>query len=163
MADDSNISGGRELDAFLQTLSAKVEKNIMRGAMRAGANVFKDAAKENLQSNGSVDSGLLLKGLKVSGRAKGGQVSASLKITGRHSYLARWIEYGVAAHSIKKGAKRASGIPEGSTPHPGFREKPFMRQALDEKTAASIDAVTAYVRKRLTKEGINLPDTGGAE
>lgn len=163
MADDSNISGGRELDAFLQSLSAKVEKNIMRGAMRAGANVFKDAAKEKLQSNGSVISGLLLKGLRVTGRAKGGQVSASLKVGGKHAYIARWIEYGVAAHSIKKGAKRKNGIPEGSIPHPGFAEKPFMRNTLDEKTPEAIEAVTAYVRKRLTKEGINLPDAGGAE
>lgn len=160
MADDSNISGGRELDAFLQTLSAKVEKNIMRGAMRAGANVFKKEAREKLQANGSVISGLLLKGLKVSGKAKGGTVTASLKTTGKHNHLARWIEYGVAPHSIKKGAKRTSGIPEGSTPHPGFREKPFMRPTLDEKTPAAIAAVTAYVRKRLTKEGINLPDAG---
>ena len=163
MADDSNISGGRELDAFLQTLSTKVEKNIMRGAMRQGANVFKVAAKENLQSNGSVVSRLLLKGLKVSGRAKGGQVTASLKAGGKHGYLAPWIEYGVAAHSIKKGADLSRGKYQDGVLHPGFGEKPFMRPALDEKTAESIAAVTAYVRKRLTNEGINLPDTGGAE
>ena len=39
------ITGLKELYDLLQDLPTKVEKNVMRGALRRGQNVFKDAAK----------------------------------------------------------------------------------------------------------------------
>lgn len=152
---DQNIVGGRELDAFLQQFSVKFERNVLRGALRQGANVIKDEAKANLAASGSVVSGELSRGLKVSTRSKGGSVYASLKAKGKHAHIAHWIEYGVKPHGVKKGAKRASGKLQNGVLHPGFGDRPFARPALDNKAQEAIAAVTTYIRKRLTAEGIN--------
>lgn len=49
-ASEETIIGGRELDAFLKQLAPKVERNIMRSALRQGANVFKAEAKQDRKS-----------------------------------------------------------------------------------------------------------------
>ena len=59
------VSGLKELDELLKTLPAKIEGNIMRGAMRAGQNVLATAAQENLSANGHVKSGALQRSIKV--------------------------------------------------------------------------------------------------
>lgn len=69
----------------------------MRAALRQGANVVKAEAMNNVP----VKSGLLKAGLKVSTKSRRGVVTANVKATGKHAYLARWIEYGTAAHFIK--------------------------------------------------------------
>lgn len=151
---DSNITGGRELDAFLQSLPANVEKNIMRSALRAGANVFKDDVKANIP----VESGELRRSVRVSTRAKGGTVTASLKVGGKKAFYWRFVEFGTAAHRIgPKNAKALAllGVVVGWVNHPGARPKPFMRPAFDNKAAPAIDAVAAQIRARLTLEGIN--------
>ncbi len=156
MADET-IAGGRELDAALASLSTKIEKNILRAALRAGVNEFKNEVKSNLASTGSVESGALARSARVSARAKGGRVTASLKIGNKKAWYGHLIEYGVKPHSIKKGAKRASGKNQGGKLHPGFAERPFARPAFDSRTTAAIAAVAAKVRERLTDEGINVP------
>lgn len=158
---DQNIVGGRELDEMLRTLPVKIERNILRGALRQGANVIKDEAKANLAASGSVVSGELSRGLKVSTRSKGGSVYASLKAKGKHAHIAHWIEFGVKPHGVKKGAKRASGKLQNGVLHPGFGDRPFMRPALDNRSAAAVAAVTSYIRARLTAEGINAPAPEG--
>ena len=44
--------------------------------------------------------------------------------------------------------------------HPGARKNPFMRIAFDSQWAGAGERVRAYVSKRLTKEGIEMPDDG---
>lgn len=154
----SAITGGRELQAFLNLVPAKVERNIMRGALRQGANVIKEEAQRLLAENGSIETGLTKKGLKVSTKARGGKVTASMQAKGSHAYIAHWLEYGVKPHSVKKGAKRLSGNYLDGKLHPGFEPKPFMRPALDSQQGAALVAVSKYVRARLTKHGINTPD-----
>ncbi|MTV59152.1 hypothetical protein GM547_13990, partial [Streptococcus pneumoniae] len=50
-----HIKGGAELNKFLQQLPAKIEQSVLRGALRAGANVVMAEAKANVP----VDSGQL--------------------------------------------------------------------------------------------------------
>lgn len=161
MADDRNITGGRELDAFLQTLSVKVEKNIMRSALRAGANEFKDEVKANIP----VDSGDLRRSVKVSTRSKGGRVTASLKIGNKTAWYARLVEFGTAAHKIAPkdsgGGLLIGGNVVGAVNHPGARAKPFARPAFDSQAGRALAAVAAQIRKRLTAEGINTPAPEG--
>jgi HK97 gp10 family phage protein len=152
-----DLKGGKELAAFLESLPANVERKIMRGALRAGAKVIKEEAARLLDSNGSVKTGELKRGLKVSARAKGGVVTASVKTRGRHGYVANWIEFGTAAHWIKpKNAKALAynGIVVDAIQHPGARPKPFMRPAADTQAAAAVTAAAEYIKKRLTKEGL---------
>jgi HK97 gp10 family phage protein len=162
MADTVHVKGLAELQKFLDELPAKIERNIMRGALRAGANVIKEEAKQQLASNGSVKTGELQRGLKVSTRAKAGTVTASVKAKGKHQYIAHMIEFtGAAPHVInpKKGkAVTFGGRMFKAINHPGFKPRPFMRPALDGKAGAALVAVGEAIKKRLTKEGIDATD-----
>lgn len=153
---DSNIRGGRELSAFLSSLPAKLGKNIMRSALRAGAAVIRDEAKANVP----VDQGLLKKSVRVSTSGKGGSLKATVKAGGRKAPHAHLVEYGTRAHKIEPKNAEAlsiSGTPFRSVEHPGARPQPFMRPALDATAPQAIEAIAAQIRKRLTAAGINVP------
>lgn len=179
MAEDRAIVGGRELDAFLQQLAPKVEKNIMRAALRAGAAVIRDEARNNV----SVLDGLLRRSIRVTGKAKGGTVTASVKVG---AFYGAMVEYGTKPHLIKvqeeekainyRLTRKRGQLTRVSmrtinrhvlqignhfvgptVSHPGATEKPFLRPAFDTKAGAAIEAVKNKIRQRLTKEGINVP------
>jgi hypothetical protein len=103
---DIHITGLKELQAFLDTLPAKIEKNVMRGALRAGAvKELLPEAQANLMSNGSVVTGELISGLKVVTQFKNGKVIA--RVLSKHvnekgipDNLPLWVEYGTKAHFI---------------------------------------------------------------
>jgi len=155
----SSVTGLRELNAMLQSLPLKLEKNVLRQALRAGANVVKAEAQQQLASHGNVDTGILSKGLRVSTSVKRGTVTASVKAKGEHGYIAHWIEFtGAAAHVIagkNNGALAFAGGVYRSINHPGFKPKAFMRPALDGKAQQALIAVGEAIRARLTKEGLN--------
>ena len=155
MADQA-ITGGRELDALLQSLPVKVEKNILRAALRAGAAVFRDEARQNVP----VDEGDLRASIRVTSRVRRGTIYASVKAGGRRAPHWHWIEFGTAAHKIKP--KRQQALSFGSTvarevDHPGGRPKPYMRPAFDSAQRSALAAVAAKIRERLTLQGINTP------
>lgn len=161
MSGDVIIKGGAELQRFLSQLPQKVERNILRSALRKGARVILQDAK----SRAPMKTGVLRAGLKIKGSLRYGTAKASVVTTGKHAYLARWLEYGVQAHTITAGkgkflALLTGGHPVKSVQHPGIRPKPFMRPALDSQAQAAIAAVAAQIRARLTKAGIDLPDEG---
>jgi hypothetical protein len=154
----TNVKGLSELQAVLNTLPAKLERNIMRSALRQGANVIMQQARANLSINGSVDSGLLRKGIKVSTSAKGGTVIAKVRATGPHAYIAHWLEYGVQPHSTKKGADVSSGKLQDGKLHRGFTESPFLRPALDTEMQAATIAIGNSIKKVLLKKhGLDTP------
>jgi HK97 gp10 family phage protein len=153
-----NIKGGEELQQFLNQLPVKVEKNIMRSALRAGAKVIEKEALSNLFDAGAIDSGDLARSLRVSTAARRGKVTASVKAGDQRAWYWRFVEFGTAAHTIKgKNGKRLffNGTIVSSVNHPGARAKPFMRPALDSKSSEAIRAVGRKIGERLTKHGIN--------
>jgi len=155
MADEA-ITGGRALDAFLQQLPVRVERNIMRAAMRAGANEIKKGA----QGAAPVDDGDLRASIRVTTRSKGGTVYASVKAGGKKAPHWHWVEFGTAPHKIKAKPGHAldvNGAAVREVDHPGARAHPFFRPTFDGRAAAAIAAVAAKIRQRLTKEGINVP------
>lgn len=153
-----HVTGLKELGQFLDTLPEKLRKNVVRGALRKGMNEVKPVAVAGVHSI----SGLLAAGLKVGTRARGGTVYATLKATGKHAYIARWVEYGTAAHTITAKDRKAlslGGVFFQSVQHPGARPKPFLRPALDQQANAAVVAAAEYMRERLaTKHGL---DTSG--
>lgn len=156
---DVKVKGLKELNTFLQQLPAKLEQNVLRGALRAGANVVRETAKANVP----VDTGTLRDGIKVSTRARRGRVTASIKVTGKHAYVAHWLEYGTAAHRIVAKGKGMyfGGKIVKSVEHPGARPRPFMRPALDARARDAVVAVAEHMKKRLaTKHGL---DTASVE
>lgn len=179
---DQTIIGGKELFDFLQQLPTKVERNIMRAALRAGAVVIRDEARNNVP----VKLGELRKSVRVSTGAKKGIVTASVKAGSKKAYYWRWVEFGTRAHLIKvqederpinyrRSAKlgkltyvsmrtiNRNALKIGNhfvgpvVAHPGAKPSPFMRPALDNAGGRAVQAVVAKVRERLTKEGINAP------
>lgn len=154
------VKGLADLNKFLQQLPAKVEQSVLRGALRAGANVVMAEAKANVP----VDSGQLRDGLKVSTNSRRGRVTAKVKATGKHAHIAPWLEYGTAAHKIT--AKKGKGLFFGGlfvkgVQHPGARPKPFLRPALDGRAQDAVVAAAQYMKRRLaTKNGL---DTSSVE
>ena len=177
MSELTHVKGLSELQAFLDRLPAKIEKNIMRAAMREGAKVVLAEAKNSV----AVQNGDLRDSLRISTRSRRATITATVK---SDLYYAKWIEYGTGAHLIKmdpmdrpvkmtrQGLKTLSMktvnkmIGRGSlviggrfvgpiVSHPGAAPKPFMRPALDSQSQAALLAVGEAIKKRLTKQGLD--------
>ena len=181
---EQHIKGLAELQKFMDQLTPKLEKNVMRGALRAGMKVVLPVAKANIHPV----SGELAAGLKLSTRHKGSTVMAIISTKGRHGYIAPWVEYGTRLHYIKvqeseKPLNINRSIRYGeevrasmrtinrnvlrigarfvgpSVLHPGSQPKPFMRPALDTQATAAVVAAAEYMKKRLaTKHGLDTAD-----
>lgn len=184
MADSVHVKGLDALQKLLDTLPVKLEKNVMRGGLRAGMNVVKPVAASNVHSI----SGELAAGLRVSSSARGNVVRGILRAKGIHGYVAMWVEFGTRAHLIKVqesekpinlrlSARRGvltrasmttinrNVLKIGNTfvgptvNHPGSGPKKFMRAALDSQAQNAVVAAGEYIKKRLaTKEGLDTAD-----
>jgi len=162
--DDIRVKGLSELQAFLDKLPQKIETNIMRGALRAGAKPVLEAAKQNAPMGEPSDtnkrkynlySGALRDSLRLSARIdrRNGQVVARIvvggksKKTGADVFYPLMVEYGTKPHKI------------GSGDHPGVMPKPFMRPALDSEANAAVVAAGEYIKRRLaTKHGLDTSE-----
>ncbi len=176
MSQEITVKGLDELQKFLDQLPAKVEKNVLRGALRAGAKPVLAAAKsgapvgppsgENARLYGG-RAGALRDSLRISVNAKRGKVTASVKAGGSSKggpdvYYARFVEYGTRPHTIaaaNKGFLAFAGGVYKSVEHPGARPKPFLRPALDTQAGAAVLAAGEYMKNRLaTKHGLDTAD-----
>lgn len=189
MVTETNVTGLKELDAILKTLPAKVEGNVMRGALRAGQTVMLKGAQAELMSLGAVDSGELLRSLRIRQAVRSkrfGWVRMNLIAGNAKAWYAHLVEWGTASFYTGRGrsvrrpyvisakdsegkrfgdrekrrANRGSeaqalyfqGMMVEKVVHPGAKPKPFMRRAADKYSQAAIDAVAAYLRKRVPLE-----------
>lgn len=175
----TTLRGGPELMAFLESLPAKLEQNILRGAMRAAATVVAKDAETRTNSPQIRD------GIYVTSGARAGTITAKVKLKGFPASLAIWAEFGTAAHwiridprdrtgpkgkisigTINKNAKEAGSLVIAgnfvgpSVYHPGARDIPFLRPALDANQDAAVEAAASYIRTRLENAGLNAPDFG---
>lgn len=147
-----HVRGLAELQKVLDSVSPKLERNVMRGGLRAGANVILTGARSNIRSR----SGKLAASLGVGTKARGGRVSASVRT---RLFYAPFVEFGTRPHSI--AANNRKGLAVGglffhSVDHPGARPHPFLRPAMDTQAGAAVVAVGEYVKQRLaTKEGLD--------
>lgn len=166
MASDTfHVKGLSDLGKALGMLPLKIEKNVMRGALRAGAAPIRDEARKNAAKA----TGALAKGLKVSTNVQRGTVYAKLRTSGKHGYIAHFIEFGTSRHIIagRNGGTLSIPMDGGgrirvrSIEHPGSRAIPFMRPAIDTQAGDAVLAVANYIRNRLsTQHGIDVPDAG---
>lgn len=172
-----NITGLSELQRFMESLPAKIEANIMRGALRYGIKRILNEAKAKCpvgkpSSEGAkkykLYAGALRDSIRITTKRKGGRVSASIKAGGKLKNgadvnYAHIIEFtGAKPHPItaKKGHALAIGVGKyTSVQHPGMDAKPFMRPALDSQAIAAVVDVGEYIKKRLaTKEGLDTSE-----
>lgn len=177
MSEEINIRGLLQLQWFLDQLPAKVERNILRGALRAGAQPILAAAKasapvarpstENSKERGGY-AGALRDSLRITTKIVNSRtVIASVKVGGKRKgsadvYYARWVEYGTRQHVIK--AKPGGKLSFGGSfydfvLHPGAKPSPFLRPALDSQHRQAIVAAAEYMKNRLaTKHGLDTAD-----
>ncbi len=148
-----NIRGLPDLEKRLRELPEKLERKILRQALRQGANVILRDARARVP----VKSGALQKSLRVSTSARRGQVRAKI-VAGSNkkggAFYAHIVEGGAKAHVIKgrKGKRLAFGaklIYPTQVRHPGARAQPFLRPALEQSANAAVEAVAAEIRRRL--------------
>jgi len=124
--DEMKIEGLAELHQVLQGLPAKIERNIMRGALRAGTKIIKDQAVLGVP----VDEGNLKKSIRIKTSSKRGVVRATVAAGKDEVVYASYVEFGTSK----------------MTP------RPFMRPALDSTKEAAIAAAVDYIKQRLDKE-----------
>lgn len=152
---DIHVKGLAALQKVLDQLPAKIERNVLRGSLRAGMAVVLPVAKHGVRRV----SGKLQDGLKLGTRTKGGRVTAFIKASGPHAFLAKWVEFGTAAHKIS--AKSGGMLSFGgrfvkSLQHPGAKPRKFMRPALDSQASAAVNAAAQYMKARLaSKHGLD--------
>lgn len=183
MEDTRYVKGLAELQRFLNTLPVKLEKSIMRGALRVGSMVVLVNARSRIHSV----SGETAASLRVTTRARGSRVTSSVVAGSKNQprNLPIWLEYGTQPHliSVRESEKpinarlsaRAGHIVRASMTtvnrmvlrignrfvgptvnHPGARPRPFMRPALDTTAQAAVVAIGEYIKKRLTKLGLDV-------
>lgn len=181
MADLVHVKGLSDLQRLLDEMPAKVEKNILRGALREGAKVIRNYAKAIAPR----DTGFLSKSIKAGSRAKGG---TAIGYVNTRAFYAHLVEYGTRAHWIRvddeakpgrvtrrgyrtystrtlnrmleRGSLTIGGNFVGqSVAHPGAAAKPFLRPALDIQAGAAVVAAGNYIKSRLEKKhGLDLSE-----
>lgn len=154
------IKGLKELHDQLQTLPARVEKNVLSGAMNQGINIIRDAAKQ------TVDSKKIRKAIK-SRQVKGKPGSVIRQVYIKDVFYAKFLEFGTASYYTGQG--KTVGAPYQIKPtrkkslktddeyfssalHPGIKPKPFLRPAFDSSSGRAIDAMKSYIKIRLPME-----------
>ncbi|MDF0540787.1 HK97 gp10 family phage protein [Sphingobium sp. H39-3-25] len=168
------VSGRDSVRDFIARIPADVEKRLLRGAARAGANVIADEARDRSISDE------VTAAIKVSTSIKDGQVVGRVQVKGKGAYIAPWLEYGTAPHfisvddsqrggmsvrkvnsSIDPGSLMIGGKFVGKTVHhPGARPNPFLRVSLDMKEQEAFAAAGRYIAARVTRAGIIGSDEG---
>ena len=160
------IDGLAELKRQLDQLPAKIEGNVMRGALRAGARVMENDARARVP----VKSGALQKSIRIRFARRSqryGWLRMHVVAGDKTAWYAHMIEYGTASYYAGTGQTVGgpyeirpanaqslffAGLFRQQITHPGIRPQPFMRPALDMNATAAIDAMADYIRKRLPKE-----------
>ena len=173
---DVRVKGLAELQRFLDQLPAKLEANVMRGALRAGVQPIKAAAVSACpvgppSASGAKKYGLyagaLRDSIRISSRRKLGQVSAAVKVGGKRKGVNVWyahlVEFtGARQHAIKGrlfGSLFIGGAFVNAVDHPGMRPRPFLRPALDAQAQSAVVAAGEYIKTRLaTREGLDTAD-----
>lgn len=177
MSELVQVKGLKELQGFLSTFPVKIESNIMRGALRAGANVMLKIAREKCPEGEPSKEGiakwghrkgLLKKSIRVSVSMKRGKITAEVKAGGKLKsgaliYYASFLEKGTKAHVIKAGPGKRFPWGGREVKHPGSKAKPFMRPAFDAGNVQALEATRAYIEKRIQQIQITsaLPAAGG--
>lgn len=155
-ARDEVIGGTQEVVDFLEALPGKIQRNVQRTALRAGAKVMLEEVKQRIP----VASGELARSARISTAAKGATASASVKVGNATAWYAHLVEFGTRPHVIRAApgsALNVNGTVTKSVQHPGTQGRPFMRPAADAGFARAVAAYRDKLRQRLTRQGLNNP------
>jgi len=159
------INGLKELNKALQELPARIERNVMAGAIAAGTRVVLAETKAK-----APDAKIKTRLTSKQKKGRPGEIIREIYIKEKEPYdafYAKFFEFGTASYYTGKG--RTVGGPyqipkkrghfvvngqiiKGSFMHPGIKPQPFLRPALDLKSEEAIRTMAAYIRIRLPME-----------
>ena len=120
----------KKLIETLQKFPKNIQKNVMVGAVRAGANVIRDEARRKVP----IKTGTLKKSIvSIQRKAQNGLITFSVTPSkgGKNS--------GWYAHFVEFGTSKMSA-------------KPFMRPAFEQSNNESLEASKKYIAERIPKE-----------
>lgn len=165
------VEGLSELQKALQTLPDKLERNIIRSALRSGLREMQKEAVARVP----IKTGALRQSLRIKTKLVKGAPVAGLAAGDGKAFYARFVEFGTGGQYTGTGKSGGpyvikskngkplfvnNGVPVYQVTHPGAKAQPFMRPAFDAGNQAALSSFAGYIRKRLTKEGIEIPDGG---
>ena len=176
----ATVKGGAALKDFLASLPANLERGVLRGALKAGADEIAEGAREGCRSPEVRAS------VQVTARSEKGLVTAKVQTKGDGSYMAPWLEFGTDPHFISVDDEQRAGRTVGrinrlakerdsshslviggqfvgtTVFHPGAKPYPFMRPAVDNREAAAIAAISSHISAKATKAGLSAPVVAGS-
>jgi HK97 gp10 family phage protein len=166
------LKGADELRKALRELAPKIQANVIRGGLRAGAKVIMKSAQEKVPTHlgilkstisigTSLRDGVAKATVRAGSRVKGGGRKGAVGAE-RGAFYYAMVEFGTKPHEIlPKNGKSLffAGFNGSIVHHPGAKPKPFMRPAMDENIGAAMAAVGVYINKKLgTAHGLDTPD-----
>jgi HK97 gp10 family phage protein len=150
MAELQNVTGLKELQAALKALPANIARNVLRGAVNAGATVIREEAKARAPRY----SGPPIKGQPPPGTLK--RALYQKQIREKSSAVLQTFFVGVrqgrSAKKTKKGsidAWYARFLEFGTSK---MAARPFMRPAFEAKKMAAVQAIKDYLLRRIPDE-----------
>jgi len=167
----ANIRGLADISQFLSSLPANLERNVLRTALKAGAEVIAEGAREECRSRE------VRATIGTTSRSEAGLVTAKVQTKGDGAFKAPWLENGTDPHFISVDEEQSGGktvrrinvltkkagghslviggtFVGGTVFHPGAQPYPFMRPAADTRAAAAITAIGDHIARKMTKAGI---------
>ena len=154
---DIEIKGAKDLDFLLSTFPAKLERRIVKRAMRTGASIISKEAKRLAPRR----TGTLRKAIAVGNVRDDVAVRVYVR-RGRgqknDGWYANLVEQGTSAHEIRPWKDRKKVLAAGGkiygrrVRHPGARARPFMRPALESSASRAVDAIANRMRQMIEKE-----------
>ncbi|MDB5992402.1 MAG: hypothetical protein JWQ10_3805 [Herbaspirillum sp.] len=150
MADLENVQGLRELQEAMKQLPANIAKNVLRGAVNAGATVIrKEAAARAPVYTGEVSEGHPPPGtLKRSLYQK--QIREKSSAVLQTFFVG--VRQGKSAKKSKKGLIDAWYVRFVEFGTAKMSARPFMRPAFEAKKQAAVQAIKDYLEKRIPDE-----------
>ena len=120
----------KKLIETLQKFPKNIQKNVMVGAVRAGANVIRDEARRKVP----IKTGTLKKSIvSIQRKAQNGQITFSVTPSrggNNDGWYAHFVEFGTSHSSAK----------------------PFLRPAFDQSNNESLEASKRYIAERIPQE-----------
>lgn len=142
------LTGASEVADLLSALPDRLADNMMRGAMRAGAAVYRDGARRRVPTGSpplprGEKAGTLRRAITISARRVGDQIISGVRIL-KAGFYWRFVEYGTAGKANVRGI-----FTRGTRGHHATKPYPFMRPTFDGDTQAAAGAVVEYCQTHI--------------
>lgn len=146
------VKGLSQVLADLRKLPEKIERNVVRGALRAGVRVFGAELGRRIP----IRTGALAKSVKIrASNKKKMQPKVILSVGNQRAWYAHILERGAKAHDIRARAGFAlnvGGVPRAWVRHPGIKPRYFLRDTFYAADDKAVEAFKIFLDKRMPRE-----------